>query len=696
MNAIPLHNSYFPIAWRCLSVLLAVLIGLPSAPAGAVQNVTERAEAGVSINDVERGSLLVRAAEGEALKPAPLLDTAVDMNINAMIARVKVRQTFTYHGSDWVHGIYVFPLPENAAVDRLRMQVGERIIEGRIEARAQARKTFESARKAGRKATLVEQQRDNLFTTSVANIGPGDTVVVEIEYQHTLAYNDGWFSLRFPLTVGVRYIPGHAPVAGFDGGGWSYNTNQVADASSITPPMSTAGEGHDNPVSITIELNAGMPLKNIESSYHTITQRVLGGDRYRVELDHGTVPADRDFELRYRPAPEHAPRAAFFRQDVGDDSYGLLVLVPPEAAWARRSATPRELVLVIDTSGSMHGNSINQAREALLFGLDRLHSGDSFNIVQFNSVTSRFQPASVPATAAHIAAARAYVRHLSADGGTEMAAALNAVLDADETHQRLRQVVFITDGSVGNEAALFRIIDERLGASRLFTVGIGSAPNSHFMSEAAHIGRGTFTYIGDLGEVQDKMSALFKKLEFPVLGDIRLDGGADRLESWPDPLRDLYVDEPLLVSLRLGGQDAISLSGTLAGKPWSTRVPVAGGGNAEGLDVAWARAKIASLERSLARGADRDQVRAAITTLGLDHHLVTRHTSLVAVDVTPSRPEHGAARDAAVPNKMPAGWAMAVPAARLPQTATPLLLYIWLGFGSALAALLARRRGLRA
>ncbi len=677
-----------PALLRRPGLLVLATLALLAGPAAAAPEA-------VSINEVERGSLLLRSDDG-SLVPAPLVDTAVEMSISGVVARVSVRQSFTQASHDWVNGIYAFPLPELAAVDRLQMQVGERTIEGHIEERDAARRTFEQARDAGRKASLVEQQRPNLFTTSVANIGPGETVVVEIEYQQTLDYENGEFSLRFPLTVGVRYIPGSAPVAGFDGGGWSFNTDQVPDASHVTPPVTAAGVGHDNPVSIAITLDAGMPLSAIESPWHAIVTREIAPGRHRIELGAGTVPADRDFELRFRPAPGHAPRAAFFEQSVDGERYGLMMLMPPEIAWAREHATAREVVYVIDTSGSMHGTSIGQARAALEYALTRLAASDTFNIIEFNSTVGRFSPQALPATPDNLARAKRWLAGLVADGGTEMAAALHAALDGGGQRERVRQVVFLTDGSVGNEQALLGIIDHRLGSSRLFTVGIGAAPNSYFMREAAQVGRGSFTYVGDLGEVQVRMRALIDKLEFPVLTDVSISAADGELESWPAPLKDLHVHEPIVASLRLDGVSELTVSGRFDGQPWTTRVPVTGGGSARGLDVVWARQKIASLERSLARGADRDAVREAITALGLAHHLVTAHTSLVAVDVTPTRPAAEGAQDALVPSKMPSGWAMQAPGLRVPQTATPFAARLLLALGLMLAGLVLRWHGARA
>ena len=639
-------------------------------------------------DEIRHGALLLATADAGPPVEAPLVDTAVSMTVTGLIARVRVAQTFTHTGSTWVNGVYVFPLPERAAVDHLRMTVGERRIEGRIEARATARRTYEQARDSGRKASLVEQQRPNLFTTRVANIGPGEQVVVTIEYQQTVQVDGDGFTLRFPLASGIRYIPGTRPVGGFDGGGWARNTDEVPDASTITPPVTPLGVGHDNPVTIEVVLDAGLELAAIESPYHAIVHSERAPGVYAVSLVAGAVPAERDFELRWRPRPAAMPRAALFTEQGPDAGYGLLMLYPPAAPRAREQALAREVIYVIDTSGSMLGTSIEQARAALAYAIDRLRPGDTFNLVEFNSRVRRFRPHAVPAEAANLAHARRWVAGLQADGGTEMAAAIEAVLDGREHGERVRQVIFLTDGSVGNEAALLAAIERRRGATRLFTVGIGSAPNSYFMREAASVGRGSFTYIGAAGEVAARMRALTDKLEFPVLADLRLDDLPAGVEVWPRALPDLYAGEPLMLALRYTTRpQALELAGRLAGRPWSTRVPLRGGATARGLGVAWAREKIAGLEQARVRGRDAAAIEAEVSALALTHHLVTAYTSLVAVDVTPTRPRGIAARDAAVPGKVPAGWTMHIPGG-LPQTATPLAVRL-LGALAALGAALA-------
>ena len=339
--------------------------------------------------------------------------------------------------------------------------------------------------------------------------------------------------------------------------------------------------------------------------------------------------------------------------------------------WNIQETFSKEIIYVIDTSGSMSGESIQQAKQALLLGLNQLKSEDWFNIIQFNSYTEKFSTHALPARENNIDRAKAYVNALHANGGTEMASALNAALSNVKKSKRIRQVIFLTDGSVGNEQNLFKIINQKLSNSRLFTIGIGSAPNSYFMSEAASIGRGTFTYIGKIEEVKEKMTQLFYKLNHPVLSDVELIWENDRdVDYWPNPIHDLYIGEPLIVSLKIPvDQKTLLLRGKTHDSSWSTTLPISSGGKATGLDVQWARNKIQSLSQKQIRGEDREEIKNKITALGLKHHIVTQYTSLVAVDVTPSRPDKITSSDKAVPVKKPHGWDMKIPG-RIPQGAT--------------------------
>ena len=256
--------------------------------------------------DAQSGTLLLKMKSG--FVTATRVNTDVTLKVSGLVARVSVRQEFRNTGPEWVEGVYVFPLPEKAAVDRMRLHIGERFIEGEIREKEQAKKEYERARSEGRKASLVEQQRPNLFTTSIANVAPGERVVVEIEYLEDLRYDDGTFSIRFPLTLTPRYIPG-SPLPDRQGSGWSADTTRVADASLITPPVVTASRDHK--VSLRAHIDAGMPLEIVASRYHPVEVTEQQG-RYTVSLANDAVPKDHDFELLWRPVVSSARMSACF------------------------------------------------------------------------------------------------------------------------------------------------------------------------------------------------------------------------------------------------------------------------------------------------------------------------------------------------------------------------------------------------
>ena len=389
--------------------------------------VQEAAAFGVTPGAMQTGSLLLRMQDGYSV--STLLNTEVDMQINGLVARVSVRQEFRNEGKSWAEGVYVFPLPDKAAIDQLRLHIGDRFIEGEIREKEQAKREYEQAKKEGRKASLVEQQRPNMFTTSVANIAPGELVVVEIEYLEDLRYDNGSFSIRFPLTITPRYIPG-VPDRGLgpahtlpdrEGSGWSSNTTVVDDAALITPPMVSGTRGHR--VSMNIRVNAGVPLEIIASRYHPVHVKETN-DRYVVSLAGGTAPMDHDFELLWRPTRGAAPSAMTFTETIDGEPYYLLMVMPPSAETASANVMPREMIFIIDTSGSMHGTSIAQAKKALRRALRGLRPGDRFNIIAFSSRPNPMSASSVVANPYNLTMAESFVAGLGANGGTEMRAAL--------------------------------------------------------------------------------------------------------------------------------------------------------------------------------------------------------------------------------------------------------------------------------
>ena len=650
---------------RLRYVLLLMVISLASAA------YWQRAEASMgeisSMDEVKAGQLLLKTGENNRFLPAVTQASKVHISVSGMVAHVTVEQRFLNSGGEWAEGVYAFPLPDKAAVNRMRISIGERVIEGEIKEKEQAKNIYQAARRAGKKAGLVSQQRPNLFKTSVANIPPGETVTVQLDYIESINYDHGRFSLRFPMTITPRYIPGvplkaitaerETPlITGWTG--WAANTDQVPDAADITPwlnPVVPSANHPINPIELTAEIDMGMPLRNIESAYHNI---VLSRKehRYDVVLNEGTVSMEQDFVISWRPLTGSEPTAAVFSEQVKGEDYALLMLLPPENTSAA-STLPKETIYIIDTSGSMDGVSIKQARQSLLYALDQLSPGDRFNVIAFNSTTHSLFDQAVEASVDHLNYARKYVRALRSGGGTEMLPALQAAFNHDAEEGYVRQVIFITDGAVGNEVTLFNAIHRQLGNSRLYTIGIGSAPNSHFMRKAAQFGRGTFTHIAEVSEVQQKMTELFSKLESPVVTDIAVSWpGGTGSESYPNRIPDLYRGEPLLVSVKMQDiRGTVSVSGRTAGEQWQQHIHINAVNNHAGAATLWAREKIASLLDEKIAGGDADAVRSAVIDVALTHQLVSPYTSFVAVEQKVSRPGGKPLQPSAVANARPKG-----------------------------------------
>lgn len=590
------------------------------------------------------------------------LNMDVEIAVTGMIARATVKQTFTNTSDNWVDGLYVFPLPEDAAVDHLLIEIDDRKIEGQIKEKEVAKKIFEQAKQAGKKASLVEQRRPNLFTNNIANIGPNETIVITIEYQQVLSFEQGGYALRFPLGITSRYAPGDA-------------TREERETARISEHISP----HVQTVNLTVKLDTGLQLNNIESEHHLISTQPEQDNKYVVTLDEHPVKMQ-DFVLRWQPELGSAPTSAHFTQFVNGSEYGLIMLYPPLPD--EQNILDREVIFVIDTSGSMSGEAIIQAKQALAYAVDDLSTRDKFNIIEFSSSAEVLWRKAKFADADNKADAFDFISGLTANGGTEMRQALSMALLSEADPELFKQILFITDGSVSNESALMTLIEDNLHEARLFTIGIGAAPNSHFMTEAAKSGKGTFTYIGDTSLVQRKMAKLLTKINTPALTNIQLTLNntqqEQKFEMYPNVIADLYASEPLIITykkaLKQTENDAKSMQeepmlvGTFNDSPWyfsaisdslttnnQVATPVldvtqiAKQQKAKGINVLWARKKIAQLTRdkrklaSLARGKtnvqgeqEAQQIVQEITSTALEHHIVSQYTSLVAVDLLPT------------------------------------------------------------
>lgn len=611
---------------------------------------------------ITSGTLITRTDQGD-VQALPLLSTSINTEVSGQLGKTELVQRFKNTSPNWLEAQYLFPLPTDAAVTRMRLDVGGRQIEGQIKEKAEATAIYQTAKSEGKNAALVEQHRPNLFSTAVSNIPPGGEVQVVLQYQQSVEWRAKTFSLRFPMAVTPRYTPAkvtHKMESTVNmSEGWLILPGERPEAIPLTQMDATP----DNATSIHITLRPGFELASIKSLHHATEQTHLADGSYRITLKHGTTRADRDFVLEWTAAESAAPSASLFGETHGSTDYAQLSIMPPTIAeWV---VPPREVIFVVDTSGSMSGQSIAAAKKALLNGIDQLSRSDTFNVIEFNSESHALFTEPQPARGLAYLRAQRFVRALEARGGTEMESALKLAMDMPGDTSRLQQVVFITDGSVGNESELLRQIHLSLGNRRLFTVGIGSAPNSYFMQESALAGRGTYTYIADLGEAEQAMTALFNKISRPALTNIHIEAQGMK-EVTPSVVPDLYAGEPLQLAMKLEpGTRQITLSGRIGHALWRRTVDITRVNQESGIRVNWARQRIAQWLRQEFTGTDRGVIRDAVLDLALTHHLVSPFTSLVAVDVTPIRPADAALDRQSVPPTRPKGLDI-----QLAQTAT--------------------------
>jgi len=605
------------------------------------------------------GSLLARGADGEPLGLCPLVHTDVKGEISGILSRVTVRQDFLNSFKDPIEAVYTFPLPHNAVVDDMMIHVGSRTIRGVIKRREEARAAYEHARAQGKLAALLDQERPNIFSQQVANILPGQNVEVTISYVETLKYENGGYRFVFPMAVGPRYIPGQ-PI-GKEGGGWAPDTNRVPDASRITPIVTPKGirAGHD--ISIEVSIDSGVPLTNLRSTQHEIVALQGNNHSALVRLADRAVIPNKDFILSYDVAGA-TMQDGLVAHRLSEDGYFMLILQPPLRV-AAEQVVPKELVFVLDSSGSMQGFPIEKAKETMKLALDGLYPHDTFNLITFSGDTRILFPQPVPATPANLAGAQAFLVSTSGSGGTEMMRAVRAALEPSDAQGRVRIVCFMTDGLVGNDMEILSEIQRHPNA-RVFAFGIGSSPNRFLLDRMVEEGRGAAEYVTLVDDAAAATRRFHERIRNPLLTDISLDwSGLPVTETYPRRIPDLFSAEPVVVCGRYsyGGSAILRLSGKAGTGDFmrDIRVPLPKQESRhEVLAKLWARERIDALMAEdylgIQRGNPRPEVKEAIIDLGLQHRLMTQFTSFVAVEervVT----EGGSAKRIEVPVEMPEG-----------------------------------------
>ena len=612
----------------------------------------------INLDDVESGQLLMRS--GNELSSAILLSTDIKIAVAGSSSRTIVSQRFINTGQTWAEGVYVFPIGKDAAVDTLKLRIGERFIEGIIKEKLEARVIYEEAKAEGKKASLIEQQKPNLFTNKIANIGPGEVVVVQIEFQSKLLPKDGSWELRVPLVSAPRFdMPAIEENIEFGNAGFS-NTKINSDYNENIDVKILEEVELFNPVEISIDLNTGFELNSLKSAFHKVDIEKLSSGHHRINLP-GPISSDRDFVLRWT-AKDKDTQTSLFKETKGEYDHLLLTLNPPLTN--KNKYTPdREIIFIQDISGSMSGEPIKQSKIGLEMAIKRLKPNDKFNIVLFNDRYSSYAQIPVLATAKERDNAIRYVRRLSAENGTDMYPALSFSLNNFRSNKSvLKQLIFLTDGAVTQETELFSLINSKLKTSRLFTIGIGSAPNSFFMTRAAEIGRGSHIHIGDMSEISVRMEELFNKIENPAITDLELIlPKGFKAEVYPNPLPDLYVGDPLSIAIRGKNASGIAeITGNIGNQKWVAKVPLDQGAKQIGIAKLWAREKISNLERNrVSLNPNKNQkahMDRKLLQTALSYGLVSRLSSMVAVDITPSRPVGVELGSTKLKAAIPVGW----------------------------------------
>ena len=548
----------------------------------------------------------------------------------ATSATVEVTQQFLNPYSSKIEAVYVFPLPHNAAVNEFIMTIGERRIRGIIRERQEAEQIYQEAKRQGYVASLLTEERPNIFTQSVANIEPGKEIDVNIKYFHTLDYVDGWYEFVFPMVVGPRFNPpGLTNGVGAVARGQTGVSGQSTEVHYLRPGERT---GHD--IALKVEVDAGVPIEQFECKTHQVTSETVSPERLTVSLNPADSLPNKDFVLRYRVAGQRIKSSLLTHRDERGGFFTLMLYPPEELAALKRQ--PLELVFVLDCSGSMSGRPIQEAKAAVQRGLDLLQPGDSFQLISFSISASRLGDAPLEATPENVQRGLQYLRSLDGEGGTMMIEGIKAALDFPHDPERLRFVCFLTDGYIGNEVEILGEIHRRLGASRIFSFGIGSSVNRYLIDHMAKAGRGAVAYLGPRDSAAQIMDDFFSRISHPALTDLQVDwGGLNVTEVFPDTLPDLFVGRPVILTGRFtGNQDTtIRVSGRVANEPMQVAVPasLAEAATHKGLPSVWARMKIAALADQSTYKPDPD-LPGQIKQVALDYGLMSAYTAFVAVD----------------------------------------------------------------
>ena len=637
--------------------------------------------------EITQGALRVEV--DEQIVECPLKHTDVKANISGFIARVTVTQTFHNPYDEKIEAVYVFPLPHTAAIDDMTMTVGDRRIVGLIKRRAEAQTLYQEAIRQGKTASLLEQERPNIFTQSVGNIQPNDEVRIEISYVDVLDYDMGTYEFHFPMVVGPRYIPGtptskilelpnelkgkvgesegplDAPADGADpsGTGVAPDTDRVSDASRITPPVLKPGYRTAHDISLSVSLDAGVPIQDIQIVNHTAeVDRVEASGATAVLSPADSIP-NKDFVMKYAVVGEK-PEMAVLAHSNGPEQGYFMLMIQPKLDAELAEAPPREIVFLVDVSGSMRGEPTQKMKGTMHHFLRLTKPKDTVQVITFANRADKLFEKPVPATQANIEHALNFTQQVRGGGGTEMLNAIKLVLNEPVDPERVRIVVMLTDGYIGNEAEIIAEIDRRAGDQiRFSAIGIGTSPNRYLIDGVAKHGGGLAEVIELNTDPGPLVAQIAERIHRAQLAKIQIDWNKLSVyETYPRRIPELWPGRPVIMFGRYagGGSKEIRLSGSAEGKPLKYKLHVTLPDAQPAHDVlskVWARKKIEDISAQL-YAADASEIIEEITNIALTHRLMTQYTSFVAVDENDMQPinqEVKAPQQVVVPVPLPEG-----------------------------------------
>ena len=586
---------------------------------------------------------------GEELIQFPLAAMKVSIDVSGPMAEYTIEQTFKNPLSVPIEAVYVFPLGDDAAVSSYAIQIGDRTIKGTIKEREEARRIYEEAKQSGHTAGLLEQQKANVFTQKVANIPPREPVVVRFRYVEMLDLEDGQYELVFPMVVGPRYLPangGRRPIG-------SHNAGAAGGSGSI--PYHRGYQGP--PVKLAARIDAGSPIRGLHSPSHAITTRELDNTAVRIDLDRSAGVANRDFILRYKPDGARTTVGLLAHRNGADGFFVLSVM--PKQSYKTGDIAPREVIFLIDHSGSMQGEPLAAARGVTRAMIDTLSARDTFNVIAFASGTKTLSSKPIAGDAAGKAQGMRWVDAIQAGGGTEMERGILESLAREPGGDRIRIVYVITDGYVGNDDVILSAAQKHLAHNRIYPVGIGSSPNRYLLDRLGEVGRGFTRYIISSSDTAEVAAELVRKSAYPYMTNLKIDwGGLDVRDMTPQKLPDVYAGMPLVIAglYDKPGSGTVKLEATVGGRRVTIPLEVSLPEKKYRRPVAylWARRRIHEL---MARdfGTLDDKTKEAITGIGLNFGLVTEFTSYVAVDRTRVVNQSGQVKTLVQPAPTPAG-----------------------------------------